>query len=397
MSFISDFSANLQADPQFRKKTIFAVIASIGLIGLISLMIWVNFGQSNTKSTQTTTPKDDTPLSTPPATVNTTTFKDSTGLTQADNELVRYGSSVTITKDNKIGFITDKGLVRYDQKTITTPFQYGPSKLYPTVDGVIINEPVAVSLLKKDGTISGFPAGVAQVLPVAVTTETVPTNLYYFLKSSEGKTTINQATKIDLSDAKQLFEVIFAKDKVYFYHELRQIGSEVYLVSYQNLDKTGIVDIYGLKTGKLETALELKKVESVAFGASQILVTDELEKATDLTNYRNVLYDFTTTKPIPKPFDISTKLGTDGIYGNVFADRCAFDSQGVVYCLVKKQKTQVSESGAQDALVKHTIKSSKTEYLLNGNIFSGSDLIVSSTNEVYMVGQENRILYKVEK
>jgi hypothetical protein len=397
MSFISDFTTSLQADPQFRKKTIFAVIASIGLMGLVSLMIWVNFGQSSTKPVQTTTPKDNTPLSAPQATVNTTTFKDSAGLTQADSELVRYGSSVTITRDNKIGFITEKGFVRYDQKTVTTPSQYGPSKLYSTVDGVVINEPVAVSLLKKDGAISGFPAGVVQVLPVAVTTESVPTNLYYFLKATEGIITINQATKIDLSDAKLLFEVNFSKDKSYFFHELHQIGSEVYLVSYQNLDKTGIVDIYGLKTGKLETALELKKVESIAFGASQILVTDELEKATDLTNYRNVLYDFATTKAIPKPFDISTKLGTDGIYGNVFADRCAFDSQGVIYCLVKKQKTQVSESGAQDALVKHTLKSSKTEYLLSGNIFSGSDLIVSPTNEVYMVGQENRIFYKVEK
>jgi hypothetical protein len=397
MSFISDFTTNFQADPQFRKKMIFAVVASIGLIGLLSLMIWVNFGQSSSKTAQTPTPQDNTPLTTPQAAVNGSTFKDSAGLTQADSELVRYGSSVIITKDNKIGFITDKGLVRYGEKTITTPSQYGPSKLYPTVDGVVINEPVAASLLKKDGTISGFPAGVVQVLPVSITTETVPKNLYYFLKTGEGKTTLNQATKIDLSDAKQLFEVTFAKDKSYFYNELRLIGSEVYLISYQNLDKTGIVDIYGLKTGKLETALELKKVESIAFGESQILVTDELEKATDLTNYRNVMYDFATSKAIPKPFDISTKLGTDGIYGNVFADRCTFDSQGVIYCLVKKQKTQVSESGAQDALVKHTIKSSKTEYLLSGNIFSGSDLIVSPTNEVYMVGQENRILYKVEK
>jgi hypothetical protein len=397
MSFISDFSANLQADPQFRKKTIFAVIASIGLIGLISLMIWVNFGQSSTKQTPATKPVDNTPLTAAPATVNSNTFKDSAGLTQADNEFVRYGSSVVITKDNKIGFITDKGLVRYDQKTVTTPSQYGPSKLYPTVDGVVINEPVAASLLKKDGTISGFPSGVVQVLPVTITAETAPSNLYYFLKTSEGKMTLNQATKTDLSDTKLLFEVTFAQDKSYFYHELRQLGSEVFLVSYQNLDKTGIVDIYGLKTGKLETALELKKVESIAFGTNQILVTDELEKSTSLTNYRNVLYDFATSKAIPKPFDISTKLGTDGIYGNVFADRCAFDSQGVIYCLVKKQKSQVTESGAQDALVKHTIKSSKTEYLLSGNIFSGSDLIISPTSEVYMVGQENRILYKVEK
>jgi hypothetical protein len=396
MSFISDFSSNLRADPQFRKRFFFVFIASVGLIGLVSLMIWVNFGQASTKQIITTT-KAETPLSTTLPKVNPSSFKDSSGLKQADNELVRYGSSVLISQEGKIGFITDKGFVRFGEKTVTTPSQYGPSKLYSSPEGIIVNEPFSVSVLKKDGTISGLPLGVTEVLPAVVGLGTTQTNLYYILKSESEKITINQSTKLDLSDTKPLLEVSIPKEKSYFFHELRQIGSEVFLVSYQNLDKTGGVDFYRLKGGKQEVVLELKAVESVAFGDSQILVTDRLEKATDLTSYRNFFYDFASGKAIPKPFDITTKLGTDSIFGNVFANRCAFDSQGVIYCLIKKQKTQVSESGAQDALVKYTIKSSKTEYLLSGNIFSGSDLIVSPTNELYIVGQENRILYKVEK
>lgn len=397
MSVFSDFSLNLQSDPQFRKKVLVFVVGSVGLLTLIGLMVWVNFGQRESQNPQPTpAPQNETPLAPAPATVDTNSFDQANELERVDNELVQFGDSVYVDKDNKIGFINEKGFVRFNQKTVQSPFGYGPSKINFSLEGLVINEPSSSSYLKQDNTIVSFPNGVIHVLPATVQNQTSSTQIFYSLTQIDGKIALNQASNISLSDSKKIVDIVFGEGKVYFMHELRQIANQVYLVSYESLSKTGVIDVYSLQNGKLELALGLKDVESIQIGQKEILVTDLLEKPTELTIYRNSVYDFSGPKPTSKPFDITKKLGTDNIYGNIFARRCAFDAASNLYCLVKKQKTGYTESGSQDVIVKTNLKSNKSEYLLSGNIFSGSFLIVSPSNDLYMVGQENRILYKVK-
>ncbi len=402
MSLISDFQYNLQADPEYRKKIIFGVFGTIGIFSLIGLMIWSNFrGGNGQATTADTTQTPVVNVATPKTEIVTNqSFTSSQELEQVDSEGIRYNTSLLALQNGTLAYIDTNGLARLDKNSVKTPTQYNPSILHEAKEGLIINEPTSSSILTPINTIAGFKNNAYQVIPVYLqATNLNPIQSYYFLNDKDGKTFLGQASKQDLSDAKDVYQVILEKEKEYLYTEMRQIGVNIFIIGYTRIDQKGDVDIYIVGQNSVEKKLGLTGVESLKYGKNSMLVTKSLEKPTDLTLYTNDLYDFASAVPTYKPnsLDISTKLGTDGVYGNLFASRCGFDTKADLYCLVKKDKVPYTDFTGQDSLIKITTNSQKVEYLLKNNVFSGGGVYVSFTDELYIIGQENKLIYRVKK
>jgi hypothetical protein len=395
MSAFSNFQYSFQNDSTYRKKTYFFVATTAGVMLLVGLFIWLNFS-NNTKNTSTNTNTPSTPAPTVQTqksiVVTAKNFEDTTSFSRADNEAIGYPNELLI-QGNKLNYINSKYYFRTDQNTITTPVVYGISTMLSSPEGIIINESFASSIYKSDGKISSFPQNTFQVYPVALDVKNPNNIVYYFLEFSDNKFQLFQSLKLDFSDKQLITQLKSDKKTTYQYFEIRKLGSKVYLVAFANTNKTGDIDFYSIENNSIVLSKELTKVESFQYATDKVIYSI-IAKTKDLASYQTSIIDFSTPKLDTNTIDVGTKLAQDAIFGDILAQRCQLQSTNL-YCLVKKNKVAVNLYQEPDIIAKIDLTTQKVSYILQNNVFSATSIFVTPDNQIYFVGQENNMIYKI--
>jgi hypothetical protein len=388
MSLLSDFQYSFANDPIYRRKTFF-----FAGVGAVAVLIVAGFIYANLPTTNQTAVVPKLELK-PKVEVTTKNFDDA-GFEAVTKEKLAYTNGLFFGPKSELAYV-NKGLnLSVDGKVTELKTGLLASKIYFGSEGVVVNENGASSYVGVDGKLVAYPSGIFQVLPV-ITDAKTSASTYYFLDRSADPVKLFQATKLDLSDKKLVFDIGFGEGKKYSLLELRQFGTAVYLVGYESASKTGNIDVYSFKDGKVNLVKELKKTLSIVYGANQLAYTDLLAKPNELTLYKTTVVDFSGSALNEKVIDVNTKLGTDSIYGNIFAERCGFDKLDTIYCLIKKNRVNQNLVKETDTLAKIGWKTGKVEYLLGNNIFSGSSVSVAPDGKIYLVGQENGLVYRLK-
>jgi len=212
-------------------------------------------------------------------------------------------------------------------------------------------------------------------------------------KESSGYSLV-QASDISLATGLKTLAKI-PENPNFNYYETRIINEKLYVFYYQNYSADGNTEIW--KFDQNNTLVRIKTIsnmQSIQFGTKEIMYTTFTTTPNDLTPYENTLLDFSINQNgEPKTIDLASRIAQNNILGAIFAKRCSIVSSTELYCLVKERKVKSGDFKYKDALVVYNYKTEKVDYPYNGLVFSGENVYVFA-NTVYIVGQENRILYK---
>ena len=397
MNILNDFQYNFKNDSTFRKKSLFIASSVIALAILVGIFIWLNFKPApplakspDPQSTQTIV--DAKPSVVQPKTeVTKKSFDDTGGFARVDTQPVGYTDSLFV-KDGKLTYINDKYLVRSNQNTIQSPEPYLNSDFLDSPEGIIINEPAKSSILKKDGQISSISDKASQFYPV---NDKNGNTKYYFLAGTDDKKAgFYETTKLDLSDKKLVS--LFESERLPTYQSfiIRKLGDKLYLISSNTTDQTGSVDFYEVVDGTIKLQKELTKVDSINLGTDKIVYTADTSEVDFYKILKTFIVDFTTPKLDTINIDVAEQLKKDLILGDISAKRCQVYGPNL-YCLIKRNTSLGNRSFEPDVLVKIEYQTNKTSYILRNVDFSAASLYVVDDKNIYFVGQENRIIYKI--
>ena len=408
MSAISEFQYNFQNDSTFRKKSLFIGGSAIGLVILVGVFIWLNFKPtpkpSNPAESQTTKPAVETKSaidtkgaetqSKPEPTkteVTPKSFDDISSFNRVDTQPIGYTDSIFV-KDGKLTYINDKYLVRSNQTTVQSPEPYSNSDFFDSPEGIIINEPARSSILKKDGQISSISDKTSQFYPV---NDKNGNTKYYFLAGTEDKKAgFYETTKLDLSDKKLVS--IFESERFSIYQSfiIRKLGDKLYLIASNTNDRTGSVDFYEVVDGAIKLQKELKNVDSIQIGGDKVVYTSDISEVDFYKIFKTFVVDFKSPKLDTINIDVAEQLKKDLISGDISAKRCQVYGPNL-YCLIKRNTSLDNRSFEPDVLAKIDYQNKQVSYILRNVDFSAASLYVVDDKNIYFVGQENRIIYKI--
>jgi hypothetical protein len=394
MTIFTNFTQSFQTDPIFRKKSIFAGVASLTVILLLIGFIWLNFSGSifsqKKAETKVTKPAETKEVFKSKATVTATSFDNNPNFKKISKESLAFPDSLAVVNDQGY-FINDKFYFTGNEKPVVTNTLYTASSLFTSPDGIIINEDTGPSIYTKEQQIKGFPAKTEQVIPVSKGKSTI----YNFIDLNTKPISVASATKSDLSDKTLLADISFAKEKIYQKLELRELGKKIYLFGFENTNRLGKVDIYLVDSNKTTFQQEIKDIVSFKYAKNQIIYNTYVVDSGNPTPKINVI-DFNTSKLETFSVDILNKLSSDRVYGGFLANRCSIgENSDTMYCLIKENPKPENIESEADVLAKIEWKVNKVSYLLKNDSFSASSIYAINDKNIYLVSQIGNYLYKI--
>jgi hypothetical protein len=191
---------------------------------------------------------------------------------------------------------------------------------------------------------------------------------------------------------------VLKPDISYQLSEFKIINKTPYIFVYENITRQGAVEVWQVAEQGLKKLQSLKNVQGIAFGKNKLMITDLLAVPTELTIYQNTIYNMAATAPFEQGevVDLANQLGKKNILGSVLATRCTFDPKDNIACLVKQRKVGQDNYKFKDSLVKYESATKKIETIYDNVSFSASRVFVSTDSQFYIIGQENRNIYKLK-
>jgi hypothetical protein len=378
-------------DPQAKRKLIFWVVAIfvilliIGVAAINTLRPKTN-PPSNTSSTQFT------------AEVTANSFESAKNLEKVSNAKVGMPDKIFFIPGGKIGFFNESFKLLIDGQDISLSPSFFPNQVYYSPEGLIINSDTFSTFYLNSGQFKNFNSDILQITPFQIPDDLGIDSLpgYIFLSKNQDKYTIKQSSSSDLTkDLKSI--TTFTLSDPFRYAELRILNGSIYLFTSENSSAEGAISISKLTGNTLQEVQTLNNVRSMIFSDKKVLYTIQSNKLPEVTNYENLVLDFSKNpNGDNKSLDIATTLVQNNLNGSIFAKRCTFDLSNSLYCLVKEQKVNFNNFQFKDSLVKINLTNDEISYPIAGLVFSASNVIISNNGTIYLVGQENNILYRVK-
>ena len=377
----------LATDPKARQKVIFWIVAFLIMSLVIGGFYLINQSPS--------TPVNNTTFS-EPIEVTTKNFDDAGSLEKADSEAVLLPNQVLFYTGGQL-FFNQESQIRINNQNVSGSPSFTARNVYNSSGNIIINEDFGSTYFQKNlNEFKRFEEGITQVVPYAITDEfglPFGSGFAFLFKESSGYSLV-QASDISLATGLKTLAKI-PENPNFNYYETRIINEKLYVFYYQNYSADGNTEIW--KFDQNNTLVRIKTIsnmQSIQFGTKEIMYTTFTTTPNDLTPYENTLLDFSINQNgEPKTIDLASRIAQNNILGAIFAKRCSIVSSTELYCLVKERKVKSGDFKYKDALVVYNYKTEKVDYPYNGLVFSGENVYVFA-NTVYIVGQENRILYK---
>lgn len=391
MNPLQRFQNWLNTDPKARQKVLFWIVAFLIMSLVIGGFFLINQPQKPSGQNQVIT--NELPQ------VTSKNFEEAGTLEKIDPEPILLPGQVFFYQSNQIGFFNQNLKLRINNQNIPGSPTFYSRNVYNSSGNILINEDFrSTYYLANLGEFRQYEKGITQVVPYTIPDEFgLPfANGYAFLfKENEGYSLV-QSTDIGLTTGLKTLAKI-PQNPAFKYYETRVINSKLYVFYYQNFASDGNTEIWRFdQNNGLVRIKTINNLQSIQFGAKEILYTSFLSTPNDLTDYENTLLDFSTDQNgEPKVLDLAGRAGQNNIFGALLAKRCSIVLSTELYCLIKDRKVKSDDFKSKDALVVFNYKTDKISYPYNGLIFSGESVYVSGAS-VYIVGQENSILYKLK-
>jgi hypothetical protein len=390
MSFFQNFLYSFKQDAIFRKKTIFILSSSIFIMLLLSFLFWLNFGINKTLEKKT----EEISLE---QVVTEKNFDTQESLEKINDSKINQLNQLIFIPGGKIGFL-DEGLkLKVSGENIENSPTFATRTIYTRQDKIILNEENRTTLYQ-NGSFRKIPDGNFSVTPVLL-----PDNIGlrsipgYLLLSKKGSNIIlRQSVDIDSGKTEDIANI--QPSVLFQFVEIRILNQNPYLFFYENISRQGKTEIWKLDNkNNTQKVKIIENLQSILFDSNKVMYTKLLDTPTELTPLENNILDFTSEPDgVNTVINLAQTIGQKNIFGSVVAERCSFGLNQTLYCLVKENKVSYLNSGKIDRVIKTDLKGLKTEYLYSNLTISGDKIYTSSNGQNYIIGQENRKLYRLK-
>lgn len=226
--------------------------------------------------------------------------------------------------------------------------------------------------------------GVTQVAP----------DRYLFIQKRDNGIAIKEAKDLNFSDVQTLGTqdfTLFTPDNL----EIRAFNNKPYLISTSVSDQGSKLTIYSIEGDKLIKKSEIDNVYAKTFGFDKLFVT---RYQANLVSNEIVTFS-SSDKLETKAINVSRDLSQSQIFGTILANRCAFSNgENKVVCVIKTQPGVNSENPLEpDSIVEINLDEDSFVNLLPNVPISVNTIYQSDQNEIYIVGQENNLVYRLKK
>ncbi|NJK70967.1 MAG: hypothetical protein HC932_01740 [Thermales bacterium] len=334
-----------------RKKIIFFSLSGLLIIGLLSLLIYVNFANSSNNTTPREVKDQNVNFQDNSVDVRVTdkTFDDASDLELVDEVPVGYSNEIIFLPGNQIGYLDNNLKLRFSGVDLPKSPSFFPNKLHYTDKGIIINEQFRSTIYQNNGEFLTLSSNISNITPFETKGEQV--YLYLDTENKANNYTIKQASNILLS-ANPPTIANLNTDKEYQFVELEIFNQTPYILGYEKLSKRGTVDVWQITNLGAKKVKVLESVISLKVQNNQLLYTNKLDIPNELSPYKTSLIDFVDPLDIQeKELQVTTKLGQESVFGNLLAQRCSIDEKVTkVICVAKQRKVIFTSPEVRDVI-----------------------------------------------
>lgn len=217
---------------------------------------------------------------------------------------------------------------------------------------------------------------------------------FFFIQNRDDSYVIKRSGELILSDPETLINLPKATLGNPDFISLRLFNDVPYLVTTK-VTTAGFENISIYRFGKeLDKKLEIPNVYSQKYGYNKLLISSL--DAAKISNTQ--LIDFANPdKPIVSYIDFRQELG-QAARGKIAAQRCAIaNGENKILCMVKQSEAAYFDETKRDVFVEYDIDNQTTKVVYDGFNISASSVYYSPSNQVFIIGQENGLIYKISE
>ncbi len=381
-------------DPNGRKKIFFFVGVGLGVILLIALIIRLNFGGGSNTAIQNVNSNITQQIGYKQE-VTTQSFGDSQVLEKIDSSSVS-SASVVFSGSNQAIYLNADFKLRVKNTDIPNSPSFANPKIINTAEGVILNEPNRTTILQPNNSFRKIDNNYSLNQYFVVSSGKLITKWAYISFANNSYTV---KTADDINFSKEIIVANITPTISARMAELVNFNQKIYLVAWENINRQGNMEVWQIKEAGTPAIKVFSKaqVQSVSYGSDSMLVTTFSLKPTELTLYQNTWLDF-KLNPAGNPTDLQLdfNLSQANVFGSLLAERCYVDLGGKAYCLVKEKKVTQNSYVSKDVILKIDLRLGGVSKIQENLAISASNIYLDSTGGIYIVSQEEKILYKVK-
>lgn len=366
----------------------------VALVALAIFLIWINLRalQPNNSRPAVTDTLEDQP------TVTSASFEPGKGLELVSNTPLTAEQALMFLPENKwLGLDDQLNLVDTGTK-LPNPVSLPVEQIHPLPQGAILNQ-MGRTTVYQEGRFQNLAADVSWVTPLQLPDSLGLRSLpgYVYLRVNGNNYNLVQAEDLSLNKNARIIARITPAPE-YKMVELRVFNQQPYLFLYESPTRQGKIEIWSINTRNQLTKVQtLSSVVSLRFGSQDLLYTTLRSTPTELSLYDTSRLSFRRSpEGVVQLLDISSRVGQQGIYGTILAHRCTFGLAGELFCLVKQNKTLSTDFTQRDRLIKLDFDKDEISQPFENLVFSASSLHISRNGLMHIVGQENRLLYRLQ-
>jgi hypothetical protein len=324
-------------------------------------------------------------------------FENATNLEKVSDSGAIQGP-VLFGNNDEIIFTTQDQTITSNKTVLQTKEKFDPTSMFlaDEKNAIVNHTDSSYQVVLPEFKTASLPSSIYSVVPL-LNTQTQK-NEFYYLQKREKSVTIKTASDLTFGDSKTITNIefsVFRPDRL----EIKMFKSVPYLVS-QTYSDTGRETFRIYKIGPtLEKKLELSNVKSVQYSTDKLLLNIESDTNNGVNTEFKIIDFAQPDKPVLSSLDFRGELGKEGIYGLIVASRCASSNgENRIVCLVKREKNATYQDKSQaDAFVDYNLDNQEVKILIPNLYISAHSVLFSPSDELYIFGQENNLLYKVKQ
>jgi hypothetical protein len=215
---------------------------------------------------------------------------------------------------------------------------------------------------------------------------------FFFIQNRDDAYVIKRSVELILSDPETLINIPKTELGNPDFVSLRLFNDVPYLVTTK-VTSAGFENISIYRFGKqLDKKIEIPNVYSQKYGYNKLLISSL--DAAKISNTQ--LIDFANPdKPIVSYVDFRQELGQTA-RGKIAAQRCAIaNGENKILCMIKQSEAAYFDETKRDVFVEYDIDNQTTKVVYEGFNISASSVYYSPSNQVFIIGQENGLIYRI--
>ena len=367
---------------KFTSKPIYLVIIGLGLAMTVSVLFYVN--RNRTVSIIQNNPAAQ--VGAKPSLVKN--FADAANLVKISdtpalsNQLFFFGENA----DSKPSFISQNANFVQAGNVLQSKKLFVPDTIYDLGNnGILINQGrESYKLDNTDGNSVLLASNIFSITPL--------NGKYFFIQNRDDAYVIKRSNELILSDPETLTNIPKSTLGNPDFISLRLFNDVPYLITTK-VTSAGFENISIYRFGKeLDKKLEIPNVYSQKYGYNKLLISSL--DAAKISNTQ--LIDFSNPdKPIVSYIDFRQELG-QAARGKITAQRCAIaNGENKILCMVKQSEAAYFDETKRDVFVEYDIDNQTTKIVYEGFNISASSVYYSPSNIVFIIGQENGLIYRI--